>query len=133
MAGTVTSGVPVTSTKPGAYVVDRIDPACPSAVFPFQVGGKWTGMIVVLLVDGPRRFTDLRDTLAGVTPKVLTETLRAMQRDGLVLRREFPANPPHVEYELTALGASLMELIDAARSWSDRHMPELLAARRANA
>lgn len=107
----------------------RIHPACPSSAFPFRVGGKWTGMIVVLLADGPRRFTELRSRLTGVHPKVLTETLRAMERDGLVLRRSIPANPPHVEYSLTDLGGSLLSLIDVIREWSDQHMDVLLAAR----
>lgn len=105
------------------------DPACPSSEFPFQVGGKWTGLVVVCLHDGPRRFTELRHLLGDVTPKVLTQTLRNMERDGLVTRRSLPVNPPHVEYELTALGMSLMVLIDAARSWSRDHLDDLLLAR----
>ncbi|WP_344620585.1 helix-turn-helix domain-containing protein [Dactylosporangium salmoneum] len=99
----------------------RIHPACPTSAFPVQVGGKWTGMAVLCLAAGPLRFTDLRAQLAPVTAKVLAETLRDMQRDGYVERHDHPANPPHVEYELTALGHSLIELIDAARAWSRRH------------
>jgi DNA-binding HxlR family transcriptional regulator len=60
---------------------------------------------------------------------VLSETLRTMQRDGLVTRRDLETNPPHVEYSLTPLGLSLLELIDAARSWSEAHLDELVAAR----
>jgi DNA-binding HxlR family transcriptional regulator len=108
----------------------RIDPACPSSVFPVQVGGKWTGMIVVCLRDGPRRFTELRGMVGPVTAKVLTQTLREMERDGFVTRRSRPVNPPHVEYELTRLGASLMDVIDAARDWASEHLDDLLAARR---
>lgn len=108
---------------------DRIHPACPSSRFPFQVGGKWTGMVVVCLSDRPRRFTELRELLRAVTPKVLSETLRTMQRDGLVTRHDLQANPPHVEYSLTPLGLSLLEVIDAARSWTEAHLDELVAAR----
>ncbi|XVV15292.1 winged helix-turn-helix transcriptional regulator [Actinoplanes sp. CA-131856] len=100
--------------------MDRIDPVCPSSAFPFQIGGKWTGMVVVLLSAGPRRFGELRRQLPTITSKVLAETLRAMQRDGLVTRHDHEANPPHVEYGLTPRGLSLMELIDAARAWNDR-------------
>ncbi|MEQ0564878.1 GNAT family N-acetyltransferase [Amycolatopsis sp. NEAU-NG30] len=99
------------------------------AEFPFQVGGKWTGMIVVSLLDGPLRFGELRQALGPVTAKVLTETLRDMQRDGLVTRLDRDANPPHVEYELTALGRSLVRVIDAMREWSRGHLAELLAHR----
>lgn len=106
-----------------------MDPACPLAAFPFQVGGKWTGMVLVALADGPRRFSDVRQALGSVTAKVLTQTLRDMARDGLVVRLDHKANPPHVDYRLTDLGRSLAPVIDAMRAWSDRHLAELLAHR----
>ena len=107
----------------------RIDPACPMAAFPFQVGGKWTGMVVISLLDGPRRFGELREALTPVTAKVLTQTLRDMHRDGLITRQDFDTNPPHVEYQLTDLGLSLVALIDRMREWSEHHLGELLAHR----
>lgn len=107
----------------------RIHPACPTSGFPFQVGGKWVGMVVLCLIDRPRRFTELRAQLTPITPKVLTQTLRDMHRDGLLVRRDHETHPPHVEYELTDLGRSLMDLIDAARAWSDQHLDDLLSAR----
>ena len=128
----------VTSTKPGAVVVgqisesarpERIHPACPTSAFPIQIGGKWTGMIIICLLYGPRRFSELRAALETVTPKVLTQTLRDMSRDGLLVRHDFAENPPHVEYELTPLGHSLMDVIEAARAWSDAHISELLNVR----
>lgn len=67
--------------------------------------------------------------LGPITPKVLTQTLRNMERDGLLMRRSFPVKPPHVEYELTTLGISVMELIDAIRQWSNSHLSELCDAR----
>lgn len=109
---------------------DRVDPVCPTAEFPVQIGGKWTGMIVVCLSDGPRRFTELRRMVGEITPKVLTQTLRDMERDGMVTRVSYPENPPRVEYELTGLGVSLLELIDSVRSWSAEHLGALLEARR---
>jgi DNA-binding HxlR family transcriptional regulator len=111
---------------------EMFDPVCPSGALPFQIGDKWTAMVVLCLEGGPRRFTELRIPLRAVTPKVLTETLRAMQRDGLLVRTAYPEHPPRVEYELTELGRSLLTLIAAVRAWSGEHLPELLAARQAH-
>ncbi|MEV0154710.1 helix-turn-helix domain-containing protein [Micromonospora sp. NPDC050686] len=111
---------------------DMFDPSCPSSVVPFQIGDKWTGMVVLCLEHGPRRFSELRVPLRTVTPKVLTETLRAMERDGLIARTAYDENPPRVEYALTALGRSLLTLVEAARSWTRENMSELLAARRSH-
>ncbi|MGW2709284.1 winged helix-turn-helix transcriptional regulator [Streptomyces sp. NPDC004457] len=106
-------------------------PLCPSSAVPFRVGDKWSGMVIRCLQDGPRRFGELRVPLRAVTPKVLSETLRAMERDGLVTRTAYDENPPRVEYALTPLGRTLIPLLDAARAWSETHLPALLAARRA--
>ncbi|MDL5200924.1 helix-turn-helix domain-containing protein [Streptomyces sp. ALI-76-A] len=76
----------------------------------------------------PRPAPELR----AVTPKVLSETLRAMERDGLLTRTAYDENPPRVEYALTPLGRTLIPLLDAARIWSRTHLPHLLAARRAH-
>ncbi|MDN5725771.1 MAG: helix-turn-helix transcriptional regulator [Propionibacteriales bacterium] len=108
---------------------ERIHPACPTSALPIRIGGKWTGMIIISLLDGPRRFTELRTALGTVTPKVLTQTLRDMTRDGLIVRNDFAENPPHVEYDLTPQGRSLIMVIDAARAWSDAHIAGLLDAR----
>lgn len=99
---------------------------------PIQIGDKWTGMVVLCLEEGARRFTELRVPLRGITPKVLTQTLRAMERDGLVTRTAYDENPPRVEYALTELGRSIFPLIAAARTWSREHLPALLAAREAH-
>ncbi|GIF42152.1 winged helix-turn-helix transcriptional regulator [Actinoplanes xinjiangensis] len=107
-------------------------PECPSRLIPMQVGDKWTAMVVICLEAGPRRFGELLVPLRSVTKKVLAETLRAMERDGMVVRTEFPANPPHVEYELTPLGRSLLTLIAAGRDWCHEHLPDLIEARRAH-
>ncbi|MEU4830666.1 helix-turn-helix domain-containing protein [Streptosporangium sp. NPDC023615] len=108
------------------------DPVCPSSAMPIQIGDRWTAMVVLCLEGGRRRFNELRVPLRGITPKVLTQTLRAMQRDGLVTRTAYDENPPRVEYELTALGRSLLTLIAAARAWRDDHLPALLEARAAH-
>ncbi|MET9919266.1 helix-turn-helix domain-containing protein [Streptomyces sp. NPDC006435] len=108
---------------------DMFDPICPSNAMPIRIGDKWTGMVVLCLEGGARRFSDLRTPLRGITPKVLTQTLRSMERDGLVTRTAYDESPPRVEYELTALGRSLFPLIAAARAWSREHLPTLLRAR----
>jgi len=111
---------------------EMFDPVCPSGALPIQIGDKWTGMVLICLQDGPRRFNEIRVPLRAVTAKVLSRTLRAMERDGLVTRTAYDENPPRVEYELTPLGRSLFALIEAARTWSAQHLPTLLAAREAS-
>src|SRR4051812_2343628 len=108
---------------------DMFDAECPSSVMPFQIGDKWTAMVVLCLEHGPRRFNELRIPLRRISPKVLSETLRAMERDGLVSRDAYDENPPRVEYSLTPLGRSLLTLVDAARAWCAEYLDDLLAAR----
>ena len=105
------------------------DPACPSAVSPFRIADKWGGLVVLCLEAGPRRFSELRVPLRRVAPKVLTETLRALERDGFVTRTDYGENPPRVEYELTPLGRTLLPAITACREWAAANFDDLLAAR----
>jgi DNA-binding HxlR family transcriptional regulator len=100
---------------------------------PVRVGDKWTAKILVCLRDAPRRFSELQVPLAPVTPKVLTESLRAMERDGLLTRTAYPGIPPRVEYALTALGRSLFTPLAASCSWNAAHGGELRRAREAYA
>lgn len=104
------------------------DPVCPSALSPIRIGDKWAGMIIRCLEDGPRRFSELRIPLRGVTAKALTKSLRALERDGLVRRT---ARLRRVEYELTPLGRSLLEPMAAVCAWAQDHWAELLDAREA--
>src|SRR6476661_6408443 len=90
---------------------------------------KWTLLIVVALKGGPQRFTRLRALVPGVTSQVLRDSLRELVRDGIVVRQEFVAVPPRVEYTLTELGASLCEPARAIRAWAERHGPAVIAAR----
>jgi DNA-binding HxlR family transcriptional regulator len=90
---------------------------------------KWTLLIVLVLRGGPQRFTRLRSLVPGVTSQVLRDSLRELERDGIVVRQEFAAVPPHVEYSLTELGASLCEPARAIRAWAERHGPAVIAAR----
>jgi DNA-binding HxlR family transcriptional regulator len=94
-----------------------------------RIGDKWTGRIIRCLEAGPRRFSELQTLLRGITPKVLTETLRAMERDGLIERTVYAEMPPRVEYELTSLGQALREPMATCCEWSEVHEQEILEAR----
>ncbi|MGW1752514.1 winged helix-turn-helix transcriptional regulator [Streptomyces sp. NPDC002092] len=111
---------------------EMFDPLCPSDLVPFRVGDKWTGMIIQCLEDGPRRFSELRVPLRNVTSKVLTQSLRALERDGFIVRTVRSGSARHVEYELTPLGRSLLDLLDAARTWAEAHLDELIDAHEAH-
>lgn len=104
---------------------------CSPAVPPFRLGGKWTAKIIRCLEVGPRRFSELEIPLRGITPKVLTETLRSMERDGLVTRTVGGGVPPRVDYELSALGRTLLAPMAACCAWTAAHLPELREAREA--
>ncbi|SER77734.1 DNA-binding transcriptional regulator, HxlR family [Propionibacterium cyclohexanicum] len=108
---------------------DVMNPACPSRTVLARMGERWTPLVVEALDAGPLRFTQVRATVGGVTPKVLTHTLRLMEQDGLVARRVYAEVPPRVEYELTALGRSLREPVRAARRWAETHVGDVLEAR----
>ncbi|WP_456248263.1 winged helix-turn-helix transcriptional regulator [Longispora urticae] len=110
---------------------DMFDPVCPSDLSPIRIGDKWGGMVIRCLESGPRRFSELRIPLRGITAKVLTQALRGLQRDGLVSRTEHPGPAPRVEYALTDLGRSLIAPMDAACAWTAAHWDELIDAREA--
>jgi DNA-binding HxlR family transcriptional regulator len=110
---------------------NAFDPECPTRLVLDRIGDKWTVLVVLTLRDGARRFTELRKAVNGVTPKVLTQTLRAMERDGLLTRQVFAEVPPRVEYELTPLGMSLQAPIQAITDWAEKNVSEVMAAREA--
>ncbi|MGE7435200.1 winged helix-turn-helix transcriptional regulator [Kitasatospora sp. NPDC001175] len=110
---------------------DFFGPHCPVPALPITGGAKWSWKIMRCLEAGPRRFSELKVPLRGITAKVLAETLRAMERDGVLTRTAHDENPPRVEYELTPLGRSLFGPMDAACAWGREHLADLLAAREA--
>ena len=112
-----------------ADTYDVMAPACPSRTVLRHLTDRWTPLIVANLEDGPMRFGQLREAVGGITAKVLTQTLRSMERDGLVMREVTPSMPPQVSYELTALGHTLTTPILALRNWVNDHAGEVLAAR----
>jgi len=95
-----------------------------------RVGDKWSVLIVALLGDGPKRFNEIKRMVGGISQRMLTLTLRGLERDGLVTRTVFPTVPPRVDYELTALGRSLWEPVEALGAWARAHQGEIEAARR---
>ena len=104
---------------------------CPSRVVLQRIGDKWTPLIVQALKDGPRRFSAVRAAVDGVTPKVLTQSLRSLERDGIVARAVYAEVPVRVEYRLTPLGESLLVPLDAVRVWAESHAGRILEAREA--
>jgi DNA-binding HxlR family transcriptional regulator len=94
-----------------------------------RVGEKWSVLIIIMLADAPRRFSDLKRSIGGISQRMLTLCLRGLERDGLVKRTVFPVVPPRVEYELTALGQSLREPVTQLASWARSHLAELDSAR----
>ena len=103
--------------------------ACASRVVLDRIGDRWTVLIVVALSGVALRFSQLRAKIEGITPKVLTQTLRGLERDGLVTRTIYAEVPPRVEYELTALGRDLLAPIDAIRIWAEQHAARIVANR----
>jgi DNA-binding HxlR family transcriptional regulator len=95
-----------------------------------RVGDKWTLFIVGALRHGPRRFSELKRSIGSVSQRMLTLTLRGLERDGLVTRTVFPTIPPRVDYELTELGVTLLAPVAALISWAERSMPRIEEARR---
>ncbi|MBV1777929.1 helix-turn-helix transcriptional regulator [Paeniglutamicibacter sp. ABSL32-1] len=108
---------------------DVMSPDCPSRSIMQRMGDKWTPLVFLALESGPRRFSQLRQDIGGVTPKVLTQTLRSLERDGLLTRTIYPEVPPRVEYELTELGATLLGPLEIIREWSQDHAEKILRAR----
>lgn len=111
---------------------DVYDPQCPTRLVLDRVGDKWTVLVVLLLRDGPLRFGELRERMGGIAPKVLTQTLRVLERDGLLIRTVYPQIPPKVTYELTDLGHSLREPVNAVARWAEDNVHAVLAARAAH-
>jgi DNA-binding HxlR family transcriptional regulator len=94
-----------------------------------RVGDKWTVLIVVLLGDGPKRFNEIKRMVGGISQRMLTFTLRGLERDGLITRTVFPTTPQRVDYELTKLGGTLWEAVEPLGSWARTHLSEILTSR----
>ena len=105
--------------------------ACPSRQVLARISDKWVTLILVALAGGPLRYSDLGRVITGVSQKMLTQTLRALERDGLVARAVTASVPVRVDYQLTPLGDSLMPAVHAVKAWAEEHISEIEASRTA--
>ncbi|GAB3851817.1 helix-turn-helix domain-containing protein [Micromonospora andamanensis] len=110
--------------KPNLY-----DRNCGSRQVLDRIGDRWSVLVVLTLADGPRRYGELAGRIDGVSQKMLTQTVRALERDGLVTRSVHATVPPRVDYELTDLGRSLLTLLAGLEAWATDHLAEVEAAR----
>jgi DNA-binding HxlR family transcriptional regulator len=97
--------------------------SCAVAACAEIIGAKWTALLVHDLSEGPRRFSELEHSCAGISPRTLSERLRALEDEEIVERHSYAESPPRVEYELTAKGASLLPIIDAMREFGRDWLP----------
>ncbi len=104
------------------------DQQCPTRMILDRLADKWTVLVVGLLARGTRRFGELRRDIMGISPKVLTQTLRALERDGILTRHVYASIPPKVEYTLTPLGRTLIDLVEAISGWAETHIDAVLEA-----
>jgi DNA-binding HxlR family transcriptional regulator len=108
---------------PDVYAAD-----CPTRQMLDRISDKWTPLIIGLLAGGPQRFSELQHTIGGISHTMLSQTLRSLQRDGLVSRMVYPEPPLKVEYRLTPLGETLCGPMEAIVRWSEEHIDEVIAA-----
>lgn len=120
------SAMEASACAPNAYAA-----ACPTRLVLDRVADKWTVLVLGLLAGGPVRFNRLRRGIEGVSQKMLSQTLKSLERDGLVARRAFATVPVTVEYSITPLGLTLSASLDALRRWAETHIAEVQAAQQA--
>lgn len=104
------------------------DANCPTRLVLNRIADKWTVLVMSSLEQGTKRFSTLQREIGGISQKMLTQTLRGLERDGLVHRTIYPTVPPKVEYTLTPLGRTLVGLVDAVRVWSEQHIEAVMQA-----
>lgn len=108
---------------------DAFVSACPSRILLDRLSDKWVSLVVVALADGDQRYSELSRRVAGVSQKMLTQTLRNLEADGIVERTVTPSVPVRVDYALTPLGHSLREVLVGFKRWAEEQMPQVLEAR----
>jgi DNA-binding HxlR family transcriptional regulator len=114
------SAMPKASSAPSV-----LDPRCPSRLVLDRIADKWTALIIQILAGCTMRYAALQREIGGISQKMLTQTLRSLERDGLVQRTVHPVVPPKVEYSLTRLGRTLIEPLQGLCRWSEKHLGEL--------
>lgn len=104
--------------------------ACPTRMVLDRIADKWTVLVLGLLMEGPVRFNQLRRRIDGISQKMLSQTLKSLERDGLVHRHASPTVPVTVEYSMTPLGGTLAATLEGLRRWAETHMDDVLTAQR---
>ena len=110
---------------------DPDDPECEVRTILDRIADKWSLLVICVLADGTQRFSELKREIDGISQRMLTLTLRQLEREGLVTRTVFPVVPPRVDYELTELGSTLLDTIQALVAWAGKHGNEIKKARAA--
>src|SRR5712671_790227 len=118
-----------TSKSPGH--MGHTDAGCEVRQILDRIADKWSLLVIFVLADGTRRFSELRREIDGISQRMLTLTLRQLEREGLVTRTVFPVVPPRVDYELTELGSTLLDTIQELVAWAGKHGSEIIEARAA--
>lgn len=103
---------------------------CPAREVLAQIADKWTVLVLGVLLERTTRFNELRRRVQGISQKMLTQTLRDLERRGMVTREIFPEVPPRVEYSLTPLGRSLVKVLDSVADWAEAHVVQVLEAQK---
>jgi DNA-binding HxlR family transcriptional regulator len=107
--------------------------ACPTRKVLGHITGRWGSLVVTALRKRETaRFSELRDTIDGISEKMLSQTLRDLERDGLISRKSYPVVPPHVEYALTVMGRGVAEHVDLLVDWIESHATDVVAAQRSH-
>lgn len=114
----------------GGSTYSVLSPGCPSRLVLDRIADKWTALIIQILARGTLRYSGLKREVGDISQKMLTQTLRSLERDGLVRRKVYPDASPKVEYALTPLGRTLIEPLNGLCRWTEKHLPELEANRR---
>lgn len=105
------------------------DPSCPVRGILDRIGDKWTALVISHLAEGPLRFSELKRRIGGISQRMLTQTVRGLERDGILLRTLYPSIPPRVDYSLTPLGESLLGPVQALVGWAIDRRAEIATAR----
>ncbi|VVC75350.1 putative HTH-type transcriptional regulator YybR [Aquicella siphonis] len=99
---------------------------CPTRLILDRIADKWTVLIIGQLSSGTLRFNELKRSVPGITQKMLTQTLKGLERDGIIVRKIYATVPPKVEYTLTKLGKSLIRVVEAIRTWAETNVKDIL-------
>jgi DNA-binding HxlR family transcriptional regulator len=117
-------------TQPKLTDACAFNAQCPTRLILNRIADKWTVLVMILLESETKRFSSLQREIGGISQKMLTQTLRGLERDGLVSRKVHATVPPKVEYSLTPLGHTLKDLLYAIKTWSETHINEVVTAQK---